>query len=111
MKERLYKAVHKQYGSLLRAWRLSFDKTGDGFVSYSEFANAVKDLEKRSHKKLDVDAKALWYDLDADRSQMLSLDEFHKPSDQLFQSFKAFCEELGGVRETLVALGAEGSNG
>ena len=35
----------KEYGCILSAWRVLFDANGDGFVSCTEFMDAVRNVQ------------------------------------------------------------------
>ena len=59
----------KNFGSVVRAWRIALAKTGTNRVSRAEFAVRVRDLGYTA------DVRALWDELDDDGSGFITLNE------------------------------------
>lgn len=72
-------------GHCLKAWMRWFDINHDGKVDFNEFCLGMKSLNYQG------DISALWYEMDEDRSNELTLNEICEESAQLWVAFTMWC--------------------
>lgn len=77
--------LSEREGSALRAWLKYFDSNNDQAVTWPEFQRGIQALGYQG------DAKAIFHQLDADDSGILSLQEIDGASAQMWSQFRAWC--------------------
>jgi len=107
--ENFKSALRNIFVSLLRAWKQLLDKDGTMRVSWDEFCDTCKYLQKKSMMhglpKTEAQQAAIWRALDEDCGGWIALREFDQESFESVAKFKTWSmENHGSVAHSFQAL-------
>jgi len=92
-------------GSVTIAWRRHFDSDGDGELSFTEFCNALADLEYK------VDTVKLWHEFGGKSNNSLGLQVLDPDGANILDYFAEWCVEMmGGPIEVFRHMDSDGSD-
>lgn len=95
----------KKYGTYLRAWKLSLDRTGDNRCTWDEFRDACKEVGWHD------DVAGAWCALDVQRSGRLTLQDVDPTAGEALTEFRDWAvEQFGSVKTCFMVLDDDGSN-
>ena len=77
--------IAEQGTNALQVWMKHFDTNNDDKITLDEFTEGMRTM------KFKGDVMKLWYELDADGSGEITLQEIDAESNSLWQSFRSWC--------------------
>lgn len=84
------KLLRRNYGTLVRAWRVALDKDSGSELEFCEFVAAVRQMGAGQN------ARSLWFNLDVDQSGTLSLYDLDPTAAHALDKFRYLCTSQYG---------------